>query len=105
MYIIVILHKIYIDTQALLTIDGETKQKLDKSKGSMIKEYVMKYFEKERDNSMIQFIQQLINLHIEVYNIGKSKPNDNNNDIFDTTYRNCHCQSCVDLTSVRYKPY
>ena len=79
----------------------------------MIKEYVMKYFEKERDNSMTQFIQQLINLHIEVYNYGKSKPNDydyndynndDNNNTFDTTYCNCHCQNCVDWESVRYRP-
>ena len=76
---------------------------------------MIKYIGKERDVSMQQFIQQLIDLHIEVYNYGKSKPNDydytdfknnnDNNDIFDTTYCICHCQNCVDWESVRYRPY
>ena len=118
--------------QALPRIDDEIKSILiNKKKPGLIKDFLIEYVKTERDILKDKFIQTLIDLHVEVNNLGKNKNKNkmnknesrpfivappsfttpsmntmnanNNND--NGGYCNCHCQNCFNPQFIRYKPY
>ena len=102
-YYLLNLKNVVIGTSALSMVDTETKRLLiTKKKGAVIKSFITEYSEKERNKSKNAFIEGLINLHIEVDNIGKKindKLSSSNGNIsyrrvitseFDTIYADNH---------------